>query len=102
MSNDCRGNPEGVAAALPTSPDRPKPERPLHPKAEVKPEPQNAGDESDVVMQDVKQEAKSPPPVKLQVHCIISCCFCGIRFAFFTSAGCALLLDVICLVSHAS
>ena len=66
----CRGNPEGVAAALPTSPARAKPAS--HPKQDVKPElkpePQFGGADSDTVMQHANQEPKSPPPAKPQVH----------------------------------
>ena len=63
----CRGNPEGVAAALPTSPDRGT--AGSHARAEPRPEPQHVGGESDVVMQEVKQETKPLPSAKPQVRC---------------------------------
>ncbi|KAL3151309.1 hypothetical protein ABBQ38_013146 [Trebouxia sp. C0009 RCD-2024] len=59
-----RGNPEGVGAALPTSPDRAM--LGSHGRAEAKPQPQHMGAESDAVMQDVKQETKLPQPSKPQ------------------------------------
>lgn len=62
----CRGNPEGVGAALPTSPDRAM--LGSHGRAEAKPQPQHMGTESDAVMQDVKQETKPPQPLKPQVR----------------------------------
>ena len=61
----CRGNPEGVGAALPTSPDRAM--LGSQGRAEVKPQVQHVSVESDTVMQDVKQERKVHPPVKPQV-----------------------------------
>lgn len=61
----CRGNPEGVASALPTSPDRATPGS--HARAHAKPDPQHVGGGADVVMQDVKQETKPHPSPKPQV-----------------------------------
>lgn len=58
----CRGNPEGLGAALPTSPDRAL--LGLNGRAEAKPQPQHASVQSDAVMQDVKQETKPPQPSK--------------------------------------
>ena len=63
----CRGNPEGVAAALPTSPDRGV--LGSHPRVHPKPEPQRVADGSDLVMQDVKQDPKPLPSPKPQVRC---------------------------------
>lgn len=63
----CRGNPEGVAAALPTSPDRGI--LGSHPRVDPKAEPRRVADGSDVVMQDVKQETKPRPSPKPQVRC---------------------------------
>ena len=57
----CRGNPEGLNGVITPSPAS-------HVKAEPKAEP--AHDESDVVMEDVKAQPKSPPPPKQQVRAL--------------------------------
>ena len=61
MHGTCRGNPEGLNGVITPSPAS-------HVKAEPKAEPGH--DESDLVMEDVKAEPKSPPPPKQQVRAL--------------------------------
>lgn len=61
MHGICRGNPEGLNGVITPSPAS-------QVKAEPKAEP--AHDDSDVVMEDVKAEPKSPPPPKQQVRAL--------------------------------
>ena len=62
----CRGNPEGLSAAIAPPPSsHVKAEPKVEPKAEPWAEP--AEGDADTVMEDVKAEPRSPPPPKRQV-----------------------------------